>query len=198
MNANKAISDFQKLVVITNQVAAEFNGARNTCILTFFALHDVLQRLRYNSSPLRIEAAVFPDDPKLSGTILGGFSEPGRRRKASAGKWWGHLAVVIGDDWLLDATLDQTNKDEWPQSMRVGPLAVRLPQKFWTEYGSVLIRVNQCQVRFSPHPRQVGFAHAGDARPSHWKPLADLIYQAVALEAARLEPVDGVARASTR
>jgi hypothetical protein len=31
--------------------------------------------------------------------------------------------------------------------------------------------VNKCSVRFSPHPRQVGFAHAGDARPSHWRPL---------------------------
>jgi hypothetical protein len=47
---------FQKLVTTANHVATKFNGARDTCVLTMltsFALHDVLQRLR----PLRIEAA---------------------------------------------------------------------------------------------------------------------------------------------
>ena len=92
--------DFQKLVTITNQVAVRFNGSRNTCILTSFALNDTLQRLGYNSRPLRIEAAVFPDDRKLCGTILGSWS--GRRRAASPGMWWGHL--VIDDEWLLDPT----------------------------------------------------------------------------------------------
>src|SRR5262245_55857531 len=110
---------FQELVVIANRIAAKFNGSRDTCVLTSFALSDVCKRLGYNSRPLRIEAAVFPDDPKLSGNILGGFSEPGRRRAASPGMWWGHLAVLVEDAWLLDATVDQANKEEWPRSMRV-------------------------------------------------------------------------------
>jgi hypothetical protein len=94
---------FQKLVTTANHVATKFNGARDTCVLTMltsFALHDVLQRLR----PLRIEAAVFPDDRKLCGTILGSC-EPSSRRAVSPGKWWGHLAVVVDDEWLLDPTL---------------------------------------------------------------------------------------------
>jgi hypothetical protein len=173
-----AVANFQKLVAIANRVAAEFNGAHDTCVLTSFALHDALRRLGYSSRLLRIEAAVFPDDHKLSGTILGGWREPGRRRAAPPGKWWGHLAVVVDDEWLLDPTLDQANKREWPRSMRVGPLAVRLSKDFWAKHGSMLVRTNNCGVRFSPHPRQNGFAHAGDARPSHWKPLADRILQA--------------------
>jgi hypothetical protein len=171
----------QRLVTIANREAAKFNGSRDTCILTSFALHDVLQRLGYNSRPLRIEAAVFPDDRKFSGTILGGWSE-GTRRAASPGKWWGHLAVAVEDEWLLDPTLDQANKSEWPRSMHVGPLAVRLSERFWTERGSFLIQTNGCTVRFSPHPRQTGFANAGDARPSHWKPLAERILRAVQQE----------------
>jgi hypothetical protein len=156
-------------------VAVEFNGSRDTCVLTSFALHNVLQHLGYDSRPLRIEAAVFPDDPKLN--ILGRIERS--RGRAAPGMWWGSFGVAISDEWLLDPTLDQANKRHWPRSMRVGPLAVRLEQKFWAEYGSMLIRVNQCRVRFSPHPRQNGFAHAGDARLSHWKPLADLILRAV-------------------
>jgi hypothetical protein len=93
--------------------------------------------------------------------------------------WKGHLAVVINDCWLLDATLDQANKKEWPQAIHVGPLAVRLSKDFWIERGSILVRTSGCTVRFSPHPRQVGFAKAGDARPSHRKPLADRIFQVV-------------------
>jgi hypothetical protein len=129
-----------------------------------------------------IEAAVFPDDRKFSGTILGGWGEPGSRRAAAPGMWRGHLAVLVEKEWLLDPTLDQANKKEWPRSMHVGPLAVRLSDKFWVERGSMLIQTNGCTVRFSPHPRQNGFANAGDARPSHWRPLADRIFQAVQQE----------------
>jgi hypothetical protein len=85
--------------------------------------------------------------------------------------WRGHLAAVLEDAWALDPTLDQANKKEWPRSMRVGPLAIRLPGEFWAEHGSILVQTNGCSVRFSPHPRQTGFANAGEARPSHWKPL---------------------------
>jgi hypothetical protein len=170
---------FQKLVITANQIAVKFNGSRDTCILTSFALHDVLQRLGHNSRPLRIEAAVFPDDRKLCGTILGGITSDYRRRAASPGKWWGHLAVLVEDKWLLDPTLDQANKRAWPQAMRVGPLAVQLSEKFWAERGSIMVQTNGCTIRFSPHQRQNGFANAGDARPSHWKPLADRILRAV-------------------
>jgi hypothetical protein len=34
----------------------------------------------------------------------------------------------------------------------------------------------------SPHPQQNGFTNAGDAWPSHWRPLTDQIFRA--LEAA--------------
>ena len=173
------LEKFQTLVTTANRVAAKFNGARDTCVLTSYALHDVCKRLGYNSRPLRIEAAVFPDDRKFYGSILGGFSEPGRRRAASPGMWHGHLAVVVDDSWLLDSTIDQANKREWPRAIHVGPLAVRLTEKFWVEHGSILVRTNGCTVRFSPHPRQNGFANAGDARPSHWRPLADRIFHAV-------------------
>jgi len=175
------LAELQELTTIANQIAVKFNGSRDTCVLTSFALHDVLQRLGYSSRPLRIEAAVFPDDRKFYGTILGSWREPGFRQAAAApGMWKGHLAVTVEDQWLLDPTLDQANKREWPQATHVGPLAVRLTEKFWAEHGSILIRTNKCTVRFSPHPRQTGFKNAGDARPSHWKPLADLIFQVVA------------------
>jgi hypothetical protein len=180
MTLATATSPFQNLVAIANRVAAKFNGSRDTCVLTSFALNDVLQRLDYNSRPLRIEAAVFPDDRKLIGTILGSLC--GCRQAASPGMWRGHLAVVVDDEWLLDPTLDQANKKEWPQAIHVGPLAVQLTENFWAERGLILIQTNGCTVRFSPHPRQVGFAHAGDARPSHWRPLADRIFQAVQQE----------------
>jgi hypothetical protein len=190
-------SDFQKLADVANRVAAYYSRSRSTCILTSFALSDALQRMGYNSRPLRIEAAVFPDDPKLYGTILGAIDNGGngRRPAAAPDKWCGHLAVVVDDEWLLDATLDQANKKNWPQSMRVGPLAVRLPQEFWTEQKVLLLQVNESTVRFILHPRQVGFAYKPDARPSHWRPLAEMILRALEGEYCRQRKLNGVGAA---
>ena len=65
MISNRAAPEFQKLVTIANRVAVKFNRSRDTCVLTSFALDNVLQRLGFDSRPLRIEAAVFPDDRKF-------------------------------------------------------------------------------------------------------------------------------------
>jgi hypothetical protein len=51
----------QMLVAIANVVSRSFNhGYRNTCILTSYALDDVLRRMGMNSYPLRVEGAVLP------------------------------------------------------------------------------------------------------------------------------------------
>jgi hypothetical protein len=172
-------AELTRLVTIANKEAFKFCRFRDSCVLTSYALNDVLRRLGYDSKPLRIEAAVFPDERNTVGTILGGIHSDFRRPAAQPGNWWGHLAVLVDGEWLLDATIDQANKREWPKGARVGPLAVKLPAKFWGERGHVMIKTNQCGVRLTRYPRQVGFAHAGDARPSHWLPLADRIFQKV-------------------
>jgi hypothetical protein len=175
-----AVTRFQDLVELTNAEAFKFTGSRSTCVLTAHALNFVCQRLELSSRVLRIESAVFPNEQKLCGTILGAQSRE-RREAASPGNWWGHLGVVIDEKWLLDATLDQANKREWPRDAHVGPMAVRLPAKFWAPWGSTLVPAlsptglpAKSRVRFSPHRRQVGFkkrrrregiALAGACRP---------------------------------
>ena len=61
----------QNLVTIANAVSRSFNRCRNTCILTSYALDDVLRRMGLNSYPLRVEGAVSPNDAGLKGTLLG-------------------------------------------------------------------------------------------------------------------------------
>jgi hypothetical protein len=165
---------FQDLVNLTNEEAFAFTGKRDTCVLTSHALNFVLRELGFTSRLLRIEAAVFPNDKRMCGTILGS-QPPSRKAAAPRGMWNGHVGVVIGKTWLLDPTLDQANKDEWPHNTHVGPMVMRLNEQFWRPGGFVLMRTGVTSVRFSLHHRQVGFARAGDARPSHWRPLADQI-----------------------
>ena len=92
-------------------------------ILTSFALHNVLQWLGCNSRPLRIEAAVFPDDQKLSV----------ERASISATLFC-----------LLDQVLDPAATHL--RRARVSPLAIRLSENFWAERGSILVRTNGCEV----------------------------------------------------
>ena len=105
----------QRIVSLTNAVSLKFNdGDRATCVLTSYALNEVLQHFGYSSYPLRVQAKVYPDDKKLFGTILGAIPKGDFREAARPDMWRGHLVVAIEDVWLLDATLDQANKtEEW-------------------------------------------------------------------------------------
>src|SRR5262249_48728247 len=71
---------FKAIVITANRVAREFNdGDLDTCVLTSYALAAALTDLGYvNARPVRVEAASFPDDPKLHGAILG-WRGSGRR-----------------------------------------------------------------------------------------------------------------------
>jgi hypothetical protein len=169
----------QRIVSLTNAVSLGFNdGDPATCIFTSYALNDVLQRLGYSSYPLRVEAKVRPDDKKLISTILGSRQNGFLREAAKPDMWRGHLVVAIEDIWLLDATLDQANKTEWPSSVRVGPVAVRLNNAFWNEQ-QIIIKMNKTEIRYFLYPKQVGFAHVQDARPCHWRPLSNMIMTAL-------------------
>jgi len=173
----------QEIVSLTNAISLEENAScRDTCILTSYALNNVLRRLGYNSYPLRVEAEVFPDDKSQVGTILGGLPNGCRREAAAPGMWHGHLVVAIAKSWLLDATLDQANKyTEWPSTAWVGPVVIQLGDPFWKEQKRAIIQVNETSVSYRLYPRQNGFACAGDARRSHWEPLSDKTHNRVVI-----------------
>jgi len=174
---------FKNIVIMANRVAREFNdGAVDTCVLTSYALAAALTDLGYaDARPVRVEAASFPDDRELHAAILG---SPGPRR-ARDGYWCGHLAVCIGQSWLLDPTLDQSNDTNgWADAgVAVEPVAVPLTPEFWDldlpkPQRLLWVRSPTVETRYALVPQR-GFARAGDARPSHWRPLAEEITKAI-------------------
>ena len=173
--------EFKAIVITANRVAREFNdGDLDTCVLTSYALAAALTDLGYaNARPVRVEAASFPDDPKLHGAILGWR---GSGRRAPKGYWKGHLVVCIGQSWLLDPTLDQINaRTQWADAgIGVEPVATSLAPEFWDLDLShqQWVRFPAVLTRYLLVP-QKGFARAGDARPSHWRPLAKEITEAI-------------------
>jgi hypothetical protein len=130
--SNGADADLlHKLTTLANHCAFIDQGQRNTCVATSHALHHVLTKLGYSAKLCRVTCKVFPGDRNIIGTVLG--AEPlGERLPASApGMWKGHLVVTVNDEWLLDPTLDQANKRQWPASIRVRPAVVPIPSEFW-------------------------------------------------------------------
>jgi hypothetical protein len=185
MQPTPNLTDYmQSLVETANACAYAMLGYRNSCILTSYALADVLCSQGFNAYPLRIEAHVFPgdnDDRRYIGTTLGWDGDGTRRPAAKPGCWHGHLGVAVDRDWLLDPTIDSANKPDWPA--QIGPTAIALPPEFWDppvpytgRRGSVKLDLPGIMVRWVPYRKQVGFASAGDARPSHWRPLAAAIW----------------------
>ena len=128
-----AVNKFQQITNIANEEAFKDYGRRDTCIFTSFALADALRRMDYNSKVVRVTAKVYPTDPCLEGSILGGTATApaGRRSAASPGMWRGHVVCVVDDRWLLDATLDSVNSPRLKAT--VAPIAIELDPNFWSE-----------------------------------------------------------------
>jgi hypothetical protein len=173
---------FKAIVMLANHVAWGFNeGALDTCILTAYALAAALSDLGYaDARPARVEAASFPDDRELGGVLLG-YPVFSRERRAIRGYWCVHLAVCIGQSWLLDPTLDQINYADGIQWVDAGigvePVAASLPPEFWDldlprHQRPLWVRFPAVSTRYSLARQQKGFARAPDARPSRWRPLA--------------------------
>jgi hypothetical protein len=193
MNTAGTIEEFKAIVMLANRVAWGFNqGALDTCILTSYALAAALTDLGHvDARPVRVEAASFPDDDKLRAAILG-FR--GSRRRARDGYWRGHLAVCIGQSWLLDPTLDQSNVRWADTGVGVEPVAASLSPEFWDldlapHQRLMWVRFSTVTTRYLLVPQQ-GFASAPHARPSHWRPLANEITR-------RLEKVTNPRRSTT-
>jgi hypothetical protein len=175
------IEELKAIVMLANRVAWGFNeGALDTCIETSYALAAALTDLGYaDARPVRVEAASLPDDRKLDASNLGG---PPRVR-APKGYWCGHLAVCIGQNWLLDPTLDQSNEThgtQWADAgVRVEPAAAPLTPEFWNldlpRYQRLVwVHFPALSTRYMLVP-QKGFARPRTVSPSHWRPLAKVI-----------------------
>jgi hypothetical protein len=162
------------LTLLVNKAAYAVLGCRDSCILTSHAFHHVLSKMGGDAKLTRVTCGVFPEDRNLMANVLGSRGDGSRRPAAEPGMWNGHLVVTLNNKWLLDATLDQANKPDWPEDIHVHPVVVRLEEEFW-QGRAIFRQAGTTMYRYSLYPRQVGFANAGDARPSHWRPVADLI-----------------------
>src|SRR5262249_42480938 len=122
----------QDLVILTNEESRKFHdGDPHTCILlTSYALANVLLRVGFVPRLLRVEVGVIPDDRNLIATLLG--MGPLNRDAAAPGMWKGHLVCAVEKEWLLDPTVDQANKPDWPPAAWVRPVVVRLTDNFWS------------------------------------------------------------------
>lgn len=188
------IQELKAIVMVANLVARMFNdGELSTCILTSYALAASLTDLGYaDARPVRVEARSFPDDRELGGAGLGLLPDSyldfgGSRRRAQDRYWRGHLAVCIGRSWLLDPTLDQINEakgSKWADAgIGVEPVAASLTPEFWDldlpkDQRLLWVRFPAVSTRYALAP-QKGFARAPDARPSHWRPLAEDITEVI-------------------
>jgi hypothetical protein len=174
----------KNLVETVNAESFAVTKERATCVLTADALNGVLQELGWRSYLLRVETTVgHQRDRTFAGCALG--RGPWERRGAAPGMWRGHLVVAVDTAWLLDPTIDQANRPEWGRE-RVGPLVVRLPGTFWVDPKGHRVVVGSLEIIYRLHPRpQSGFASKVDARPSHWRPIAERVLSQISGRAGK-------------
>jgi hypothetical protein len=105
LDAIDCLESLSKFCLLANTVILAFYDERGSCIFSTGVVCDVLAYYGFNAKPLRVEAAVFDTKPGGRGVVLGGFSEPMRRKAAGKGAWHGHLVSLVDDDYLIDTTL---------------------------------------------------------------------------------------------
>lgn len=176
-----------KICTLTNSCALKYNGCLDTCISTSYALSHVLKKKGFDAKPYRIEAVVRPDDELnyLPGVALGSKE---KCKSAGPGYWHGHLGVCVGKKWLLDPTLDQANKENWGDHLKVKPVTIPLFPEFWDRWGdAVHINFKTTTVRYRLHQSQVGFKTVFDSWEQQWMPLAEIILEELDSKESRLD-----------
>lgn len=170
--------NLKRICVIANREALKECGHRSTCILTSAALHYALSELGYMVRPVRIRASVHSQGPKQYGVVLGSDGDGERLPKAKKDHWHGHLAVVVNEEFLVDATVDQTVEAEsW---IKMGPFVGRVTPRWLAGQESLSMRHGNAHLSYSMFHRQTGFRSAPDwERRSHWMRIAQKILRSV-------------------
>lgn len=167
--APASADDLKRWCLLANLAAYEACQCRNTCIATSHALAAFLREKGLAAEPFRAEVFIWSDDRAVHGTSLGSSGDGTRRPAARPGMWYGHLAVACGN-YILDPTIDQAEVG----GVRIQPAVFAKPDgwdsgavHYWDE--------SDLHVRYNRYHRQVGWKSAGDARPSHWRDIAELM-----------------------
>jgi hypothetical protein len=117
-------------------------------------------------------AALFHDDPKIIGGVLGSDGDGIKQSVAKPGYWGGHLVTIVEDRYLMDTTLDQANVDHpW---LGATPIVIDLQTTEWFQphrfidlpFTGLLRLFPDVQVRYNEYRHQKGFHSAGDFKPA--------------------------------
>jgi hypothetical protein len=176
-------SDFEQLkgfCQLVNREIRRYYGRPDSCVFSTAVIVEVLTHFNLKAEPLRVEAAVFPEDRKRHGCILGSFGDGTRRSAAGKGMWLGHLVTLVAGYYLLDSTIDQVKVPG------VQPIVLDLRQTKWfkqnppyrgTLWTGVLRPWPGIQARYTMFHRQNGWKHAGDFRSCRRKEMVALLIE---------------------
>jgi len=88
-------------------------ATKGQCILCSLTVRDFLQDIGFKGARVQPVAFVVRTDTKAGKTLHSlGIGVPQDQRQLK-GKWNGHLVVIV-DDWLIDTTLYQAQRPQWP------------------------------------------------------------------------------------
>ena len=169
-----ALDQLQRWCELANHASFARWKARDTCILTSHALAAFLQARGLVAEVFRAEAHVHSPDRNVYGAAVGWDGDGTRRKAAAPDMWHGHLAVIC-EGHALDPTIDQMEVGGKRIRPAVFPVPERWDEGVWHRWDEDGLTVSYCKYR-----RQVGWKSAGDARPSHWQPVTDLMEAALA------------------
>jgi hypothetical protein len=119
------------MIILAKHLHPEFHRdgersfkSRESCILCSLAVRDFLFRAGFHSAELR--PVVFIIMAQKNGTLLHslGIGNPAGPDPRIKDRWDGH-AVVVVDRWLIDTTLFQASRKQWPSlsGMVAAPMA---------------------------------------------------------------------------
>ena len=146
----------------------------NCCIATARIVTEVLKKFHFrNFRPFTVEANIFNEtyvrkgrtpqsDEEAQAWLAEGAWQVvlGERTETQDGKWPGHLAVLLDNQYLLDIAIFQASRPH--KGIQLSPILTSVPEDFVKGEDKCGLMFNNCMVVYVSYPQDKSYEAARD------------------------------------
>lgn len=172
--SEQQIKMLEAVAKVTPNILMRKYKDENCCIAATRVIIEVLKKLHFKEiRPFTVEANVFNEvyvrkgrtpqsDEEAQAWLTEGCWQVvvGERKSEEKGKWAGHLAILIHEQYLLDIAIFQSSRPL--KQINMYPIFTSVPEDFVRGEDKCGLMANNCMVVYVPFPNDKSYESARD------------------------------------